>query len=632
MTATPTDNLTPMIRQYLEIKEQHKDAFLFFRMGDFYEMFFDDAVNASKILDIALTARNKNEPNPIPFCGVPHHSASSYIARLIEKGYKVAICEQTEDPALAKGLVKREVVQIITPGLATDLEALPKNEKNYISCFQWDGKSGALAFFDLLTGEFKYSRLVKQEELFDLYSLITPQEILYPDSIKNLPLFVLLKERFPKTLFVPLSGWVLDAVYGEKLVKEQFQTTSLAAFGLEESPQVIGTLGAILHYVREHQKMTRIPHLKKLEQYEKDSFLWIGEETRRNLEIDLLSDVLDLTLTPMGGRLLREWLRRPQIDIQVINHRLDAVGELQQKGRELAAIGKSLTSICDIERVAGKVSLKNVSARELVMLKDSCEVLKQLGENLANFTSPLLKGILEKWDPLSTVVAEIGRTLVDEPPLSLKDGGLIRVGFSSELDELRDIIHGGKSSVLAMEERERSRTGINSLKVRFNKVFGYYIEITNSHLDKIPTDYIRKQTLVNAERFITPELKEYEGKVLSAEERIKNLEYELFLELRERLAPLASQIQEQACRVGLLDLLSSLAKVATTYRYVRPKLTMGKELVITQGRHPVIERLSSRQAFFPNDTLLDGEENRFLIITGPNMAGKSTIMRQTALI
>ncbi|MBI1910314.1 MAG: DNA mismatch repair protein MutS [Deltaproteobacteria bacterium] len=632
MAASSSDSLTPMIRQYLEIKEKHRDAFLFFRMGDFYEMFFEDAVNASKILDIALTARNKNEPNPIPFCGVPHHSASSYIAKLIEKGHKVAICEQVEDPALAKGIVKREVIQIITPGLATDLEALPQKEKNYISCFRMEGPEGAVAFLDLLTGEFKFAPLASPEALIDLYSLTHPQEILYLEADKNSPLFENLKERFPSTLFVPLSGWLFDPVYGEKLIKEQFQVASLAAYGLDETPFAVGPVGAILHYVREHQKVTRLPHLKKLERYEKDSFLWIGEETRRNLEIPLLLDVLDLTLTPMGGRLLREWIGRPLVTVTAINSRLDAVGELRQKRRERETIRQPLASIRDMERVAGKIALGHVSARELVMLRDSCESFQKLKPALSLLSSSLIQEIREKWQDLSPVVGEIGKTLVDEPPLSLKEGGVIRAGFSAELDELREIVHGGKSAVLAMEERERIRTGINSLKIRFNKVFGYYLEITNTHRDKIPPDYTRKQTLTNAERFITPELKEYENKVLSAGERIRGLEYELFLEFREKLIPFVPMIQEQARRVGLLDLLCSLAEVASAYNYARPQFAEEKILRITQGRHPVIERLNSREPFFPNDLFLDGDQNRFLIITGPNMAGKSTIMRQTALI
>lgn len=637
-----SDTLTPMLRQYLEIKEKHQDAILFFRLGDFYEMFFDDAVVASQILDIALTSRNRNEPNPIPLCGIPYHAASGYIAKLIQKGKKVAICDQVEDPALARGIVRREVTRVITPGLVTELDQLSSKERNYIAALSRQGKVWGLSFLDLLSGEFRFAEGQSPDELTDLLAYLLPQELLIPDSEKEGALVKLLRERFAETLLVPRSGWTYDSSLAERLLKKQFQVLSLAVYGCDQSPVGMSAAGCLLHYVSDNQKTEILPHLRKLEVFEKGSFLWIGEETARNLELEktvhgdsgrgTLIHVLDETLSPMGGRLLREILRRPLVDLKKINERLDAVGEVKANKALRERLRQQLKPMKDMERLAGKLALQNVGPRDLIMLKESCRLLGPLRQNMLGLKSGLFEDLKKNWNEFEELTRTIEGTLVDEPPLALKEGGLIKRGISEELDELQDLIHGGKQSLIAMESRERERTGINSLKIKYNKIFGYYIEITKTHMDKVPADYERKQTLVNAERYVTPELKEYEVKVLSAEERIGGIEYQIFLDLRERLATYVPDLQVQSQRVALLDLLVSLGEVADKYRYCRPRMTQGKELFIKEGRHPVIEAMSPKDPFFPNDLTMDGDENRFVIITGPNMAGKSTIMRQAALI
>ena len=614
-----------MMKQYLEIKRQYPGCILFFRMGDFYEMFFEDARTASRILEIALTSREKGEREKVPMCGVPYHAASPYIAKLLQHGYKVAICEQVEDPRAARGIVRREVVRVITPGMAVEEESLG-DENNYLMALCEEEGSYALGFLDLSTGDFKGCLLEGRELLESEITKNSPREALLPAETKAMGKY--LEKLFPWMLINYLPAEYFDAQGVERFSEES------------PPPPLQRAAGAILRYVLETQKVEPA-HIRPLEVYRTEQYLILDETTQRNLELfsplrgsgrkGSLLGVLDRTVTAMGRRRLRQWLAYPLRDLVEIGRRLEAVASLKEAPLERDTLRELLEGVSDIERLNARLALGRANPRELVALKESLERVPEIRERLLSFGSDLLQKIAQGLDPLEEVVQKIGERIVDDPPATVTEGGIIRDGYHQELDELRSISREGKGWIAKLEAEERRRTGIPSLKVGYNQVFGYYIEVTRPNLPLVPEDYVRKQTLKGAERFITPKLKEYERKVLGAEERIKALEYELFLRLREELMAYCPRIQGLARRLSELDVLISLAQVAEENRYVRPSLTEEDRIEIKEGRHPVIEQMDLPEPFVPNDALLD-QQNRILIITGPNMAGKSTYIRQVALI
>ena len=656
-------DLSPLMKQYRETKERYKDAILFFRVGDFYEMFFEDAVVASKILEIALTSRDKSKEDSVPLCGVPYHAASAYIAKLIRAGMSVAVCDQVEDPRQAKGLVRREVVRVITPGTLTEPELLASDENNYLAAVVHSEAGCGLAFVDLSTGEFRLTQFDgadAEEELRSELARLEPKEILVAES--DLPRMETSLTRHPiGPSAAPRLCRFTDAAFdpgtARRTLLDHFRLQSLAGFECEDIPTAATAAGALLRYLQETQ-LTALGHLNQLKRYRKSDHLVLDATAQRNLELTRrLSDLpdrqaggrtegsllwaLDRTLTPMGARLLRNWLLRPLMDLGTIRARQSAIetflGDTTRRGR----IRSILKRIADLERIIGRVSLGTAHGRDLVQLKNSIEPLPSMYKCLteadlsaSDAADPsLLESIRAGWDDLSDLHARIRQTLVDDPPPGLHDGGLIRDGVDPALDELNAAARDGKRWISALEAKERERSGIESLKIRYNQVFGFYIEVTKTHLSRVPPDFYRKQTLVNAERFITPELKDLETKVLGAEEQGRVLEHEIFERLRAETAAAASRVQAAARSVALLDVLSALAEVAAAEHYVKPTVDDGDEIRIVDGRHPMLERmLPGGSRFVPNDATLDGRDNRLLIITGPNMAGKSTYMRQVALI
>jgi DNA mismatch repair protein MutS len=634
---------TPMMRQYLEIKADYPDTILFFRLGDFYEMFLDDAVKASRILDITLTSRNKNSDGAeVPLCGIPYHSANPYIAKLIEAGEKVAICEQVEDPKSAKGIVKREVVKVITPGLVVDSSNLSPKDNNYLlSLFSDDGCQWGLSYLDLSTGEFRVTELDGLDAAIAEVACVNPREIVLPAFFRENGR---MKELVPVTAGLVttfIDDWVYDLDYCKRLISSHFGGASPSALGCDALTAGLLAISAVLHYLQETQK-GRAGHVSTLIPYTTREYLVLDESTRKNLELTAtlaegkrrgsLLGLMDRTATAMGGRKLKQWINYPLLTIQNITERQDAVEELFHDPSRRAEYASLLSGVYDLERLNGRISLASAGAKELVALKDSLLRIPGIRGLLASSSSFLLGKLNEGINPLPELVALIGRGIVENPPFVLRDGGIIADGYNAELDELRAISREGKGFIARLEAREKGRTGINSLKIRYNKVFGYYIEITRTNLTAIPADYIRKQTLTNAERYITPELKEYEEKVLGAEERIKELEFSLFQEIREIVAGHGEIVARTADCLATLDVLVSLAQLAHERNYCRPLVDDGDSLVISEGRHPVIEALHQGERFVPNDTLLDNRDNQLIIITGPNMAGKSTFMRQVALI
>jgi DNA mismatch repair protein MutS len=634
---------TPMMRQYLEIKAGYPDAVLFFRLGDFYEMFLDDAVKASRILDIALTSRNKNANGAdVPLCGIPYHSATPYIAKLIAAGEKVAICEQVEDPKAAKGIVKREVVKVITPGLVVDTESLAPKENNYLFSL-YSGKKGqwGLAYLDISTGEFRVTELEGADALAGEILCISPREILVPAAFRDGDSMKVISAAVDGRVITHVDDWVYDRDYVEKLLYDNFDGVSPDALGCGDLSEGLMAAGAVLHYLQETQKGT-VSHIQRISPYRIREYLVLDESTRRNLELTAtlaegkrkgsLLGLMDRTVTAMGGRKLKQWINYPLVHVEKIKERQDVVEEFIQNPGKRSEIISLLEGIYDLERLNGRISLASAGAKDLVTLKNSLRRIPAVREKLAGMNTPFLRSIYEGMDPMEDLVELITLGIVDDPPFVLREGGIIADGFHAELDELRSLSREGKGYIARLEAREKERTGINSLKIRYNKVFGYYIEITRANLAGIPADYIRKQTLANAERFITPELKEYEEKVLSAEERIVGLEYELFQEIREKIAAQGGRISGTADKLAVLDVLVSLADLAHERGYCRPLVDEGDVISISESRHPVIEDLNVSERFVPNDALLDNAENQLVIITGPNMAGKSTYMRQVALV
>lgn len=636
-------DLTPMMRQYLEIKAEHPDSILFFRLGDFYEMFLDDAVKASRILDIALTSRNRNaDGTEVPLCGVPFHSATPYIAKLIEAGEKVAICEQVEDPKLAKGIVRREVVKVVTPGLVVDSESLSPKENNYLLAISGDsGAKFGLSFLDLSTGEFRVTELEGADAAAAELICVNPREVLLPASFRDGPGERELAAATAERMISYLDDWVFDPDYCLRLFNGHFGAASPDALGCGGLKEGLSAAGAILHYLGETQ-MGKAPHVRRITPYRTREFLVLDEATRRNLELTAtladgkrkgsLLGLMDRTSTAMGGRKMRQWINHPLVNSDLIAERQDAVEELLDDPARRGEISSLLSGVYDLERLNGRISLASASAKDLAALKDSLLRLPAVKEKLAGSSSGLLRRLDAEIDPLEDMASLIAAGIVETPPFVLREGGIIADGYNAELDGLRAVSREGKAFIARLEAKERSRTGIGSLKVRYNKVFGYYIEVTKANLSGVPADYTRRQTLANAERFITPELKEYEDKVLGAEERIADLEYSLFQEIRELVAAECERIARSADRLATADVICALAELAHDRGYCRPVVDDGDVIDISEGRHPVIEAIGLKERFVPNDALLDNEVNQIIVITGPNMAGKSTFMRQVALI
>jgi DNA mismatch repair protein MutS len=618
------------MRQYQAAKKQVPGALLLFRLGDFYELFYEDAVTAARELEIVLTSRNKERGERVPMCGVPYHSADSYISRLIQRGYRVAICEQMEQPGAGKKLVRREVTRVITPGTATDSSLLRSHENNYLAAvFTKSGRSG-LAYVDLSTGEFRTTELASDELIPALESL-NVREVLHPEG----------DPVGAPCLETPLDAWLFGADYAGRQILETFRLLSLDGCGLSDKPLATAAAGAVLHYLRETQK-SALEHLNRPAFFQRHDHLVLDAATVRNLELveplfagesrnATLIHVLDKTSTGMGGRLLRRRLLNPSCDREEIEARLDSVGELSGKILLRTDLRKKLTAVHDLERLLAKVTLGTATPREMLALGRSLEQLPHIAQLTSQLESSALLGEI---DLVAEVRDQILQAISEEPPINLADGGTIRDGFHAELDELRDISRNSKQYIAAIEARERSRTGIQSLKIRFNNVFGYYIEISKVNLQLAPADYERKQTLANAERFTTPELKELESKVLEAEEKILALEREIFQQVRSFAAAHADRIKSAAARIAELDVAATLAQVAVENRYHRPRFTDSGEMRIDSGRHPVIEKLAEQDAirFIPNDLYLHSSNQYIGVITGPNMGGKSTYLRQAALI
>jgi len=632
-----------MMRQYLEIKAEHPDAILFFRLGDFYEMFLEDAVTASKILDITLTSRNKNsDGTDVPMCGIPYHSSAPYLAKLVGAGQKVAICEQVEDPKTVKGIVKRKVVRVVTPGLVLDGDTLTPKENNYLlSLFSRSGDLWGLSTLDITTGEFRVTELQGRESLLAEVVCISPREILLSEELRDSPLLRSLAPVLDGVSLSYLADWVYDPDYAKRLFTSQFGVQSPDSLGCGALKEGLLAASAVLHYLQDTQK-SAVGHITGITPYTTAEFLVLDESTRRNLELTTtlsenrkkgsLLGLLDRTVTAMGGRKIKHWINYPLINVEKIKERLDGTEELLKNPGRRSEILSLLSGVHDLERLNGRISLASAGAKDLVALKESLLRLPALLAALAGSESALLRQICQDTDPLEDVAELIVRGIVENPPFLLRDGGIIADGYHPELDELRAVSREGKGFIARLEAQEKSRTGISSLKIRYNKVFGYYIEITKSNLSAIPDTYVRKQTLANAERYITDELKEYEDKVLNAEERISGLEYSLFQELRESVAAQGERIARTADKLALLDVLAGLADLAHEQGYCRPVVNEEDTILIRDGRHPVVEASSLSERFVPNDVLLDTTENQLIIITGPNMAGKSTFMRQVALI
>ena len=640
LQCSPMDSFTPMMRQYHQIKKEHPDVLLFFRLGDFYEMFFEDAATASRELEITLTSRNTDRAGkPIPMCGVPYHAVNSYLGKLIKKGYRVAICEQVEDPRQAKGLVRREVTRIVTPGTTVEDLILDSRENNYISAvLQAPDRVGA-AFLDLSTGEFWSAEMAgdqHHEELLQALVYFRPREMVVGEADRAGIEKWLLGDPAVNPLVTAQPDWIFNFDYANRVLLEHFKVSTLEGFGLNGQQAAIGAAGALLTYVKQTQK-SDAAHILRVTLLETSAYLKLDDATIRNLELvrttegsregSLLS-VLDLSKTGMGARLLRSWLLRPLLQLPEIEARLDAVEELQASAVQMDRLGKLLKGIHDVERLLSRVTLQTANGRDLLALKDSLAAVPSLQALLSEYSSRLLAAPV---DPVESVVDLLTRAIDEDCPVSLSDPGTIRNGFNAELDGLRQIAGSGKSYIASLEAQERQRTGISSLKVKYNRVFGYFIEVTNAHLHAVPPDYVRKQTLVGAERFVTPELKEYEDKVLGAEERILEIEKALFLDIRRAVAAEAARIQAIAQFFARVDALLALAEVARRGRYVRPKLDEGTELTIRGGRHPVVE-LQNAEPFVPNDLICNTTTDQLLILTGPNMGGKSTYLRQNALI
>ena len=634
--------LTPMMRQYMEMKERNPGCLLFFRLGDFYEMFAEDAKLASKELDLTLTTRDRGKPEDqrTPMCGVPYHSVESYIARLIAKGYKVAICEQMEDPALAKGLVKRDIIRVVTPGTVTESSMLDERKNNYFACAYGEAGAFGLCFCDISTGAFHAMVAENADRAVDELGCYQPSELLLGGrATDDETLREALRTRIPCCVENGEPA-LFDYDQAAALLLQQFGK-DVEALGLGEARPVVQAAGALLLTLKKNQK-TELPHVRTLEFSQSSRFLELDLTARRNLELTetmragekrgSLLWVLDKTKTAMGGRLLRSWLEKPLMSPAQIKKRQDAVQELVERTVAREELIHLLKDVTDLERVMARIATGTCTCRDFRQLSNGLAPLPGLAAALAPFESPLLRQVRESLPDLQPLKDEIDRAIVDDPPFTIREGGMIRPGYSEEIDQLRDIMSGGKDTMTAIEVREKERTGIKNLRVGYNRVFGYYIEVAKGQVSLVPTDYIRKQTLTNGERYITPELKELEDTILNAKDRVVTLEYDLFLKLRTYLADHGAAVQAAANAAALADVLSSFAALAVDNDYCRPEVDFSNEIQIEGGRHPVVEQVLRGKMFVPNDTKLGTPDCQVAIITGPNMAGKSTYMRQVALI
>ena len=640
--ATKDKELTPMQRQYNEIKEKNQDCILFFRLGDFYEMFNDDARTAAKELDLTLTTRDRGKPKEeqTPMCGVPYHSVDSYIARLVQKGYKVAICEQMTDPATTKGLVERDITRIVTPGTVTESCMLDESKNNYMACLYGMGGKFGLAFCDVSTGAFFVTICSDAQSVASELGRFAPSEVLrFGAGVEE--------ETISDALFRRLGCCVdegheqqfrLEAA--EELLERHFEQ-NLAQLGIAGMDTAVIASGALLQVLLDVQK-NDLKHIRQLQYYTNGKFMELDMDARRNLELTetmrakekkgSLLWVLDKTHTAMGGRMLRSWMEKPLLDVAEISRRHGAVEDLVENPIVRGELTEALKDVSDLERVMTRIVTGTVNCRDLLGLARGFRALPEVKAQLQNCESPLLRKLEAAIDPLTDCADLIENTIVDDPPLTVREGGIIRKGANPDADRLRDIMDGGKDIIASIEASEKEKTGIRTLKVSFNRVFGYYIEVSKSFMDQVPGHYIRKQTLANCERYITQELKELEEQVLTAKDRLTALEYQIFTQLREHLAQQAARVQLTASAVASADVLCSLASVAVQRGYCRPEITLGREIHIENGRHPVVEAVLKDTLFVPNDTNLGSDDNQVAIITGPNMAGKSTYMRQVALI
>ena len=640
-TTIDIKKLSPMMAEYVKTKQQYKDCILFYRLGDFYEMFFEDALTVTKELEITLTGKDCGLEERAPMCGVPFHAAETYINRLIEKGYKVAICEQVEDPKKAKGLVKREVIRVVTPGTTLDAASLDESKNNYLMSIVSMEDHFGCAIADISTGDCFLTEVDKPQKLLDEINKFVPAEIICNDAFFMSGVDTDdLKNRLGICVF-PLDAWYFDDSLCKRTLKEHFHVNTLEGLGIQDYDIGVIASGALFLYLQETQK-SALSHMAGIRPYAAEKYMLIYSSSRRNLElVETLREknkrgsllwVLDKTKTAMGARTLRSYVEQPLIDAQDINRRLEALEELNKSPMLRDEIREYLNPIYDLERLISRISYQSANPRDLIAFASSLEMLPHIRQILKDFKTPLLTELYEDMDPLEDIASLIKSAIVDEPPLAQKDGGIIREGYHEDVDKFRRSRTDGKKWLTELEVREKERTGIKSLKIKYNRVFGYSLEVTNSFKELVPENYIRKQTLTNAERYITQELKDLEDLILGAEDKLYALEYELFCEVRDKVGAEVVRIQKTAKAVAALDVFASLALVAQRNNYVRPKINESGVLDIKNGRHPVVEQMIEHDMFIANDTYLDNQKKRVSIITGPNMAGKSTYMRQTALI
>ena len=633
--------LSPMMQKYLETKEQYKDCILFYRLGDFYEMFFEDAVLVSKELEITLTGKDCGLEERAPMCGIPYHAVDTYLSRLVEKGYKVAIGEQVEDPKTAKGLVKREVVRVVTPGTNLNTAALDETKNNYLMCITYMDDSFGIAITDITTGDFLVTEVENTRTLVDEINKFVPTEIVVNSAFYLTGIDVEdLKNRLSICVFT-LDSWYFDEDLCKTTLKEHFKVMDLSGLGINDYASGTIAAGALFKYLLETQKTT-LSHIISVTPYSTGKYMLIDTSSRRNLELtETLREkqkrgsllwVLDKTKTAMGARMLRQFIEQPLIDKKQITERQDAIEELNSELITRDEIREYLNPIYDLERLISKISYKSANPRDLIAFRNSLSMLPHIKRQMASYRTPLLAGLYEELDELEDIHTLINDSIMEEPPLVIREGGIIKEGFNEEIDRLRSAKTEGKTWLAQLEQKEKDRTGIKSLKIKYNKVFGYYIEVTNSFKDMVPENYIRKQTLANAERYITDELKNLEDIILGAEEKLSGIEYDKFCLIRDTIAEEVVRIKNTAKVIAALDAFASMAFVAERNNYIKPKMNEKGIIDIKNGRHPVVEKMMSGSMFVENDTYLDKQNNRISIITGPNMAGKSTYMRQTALI
>jgi len=633
-------SITPLMAQYAKIKESYPDTILLFRVGDFFETFEEDAKIASKVLGITLTKRANGAAGDVPLAGFPHHAIDSYLPKLVRSGYRVAVCEQLENPKFAKGIVKRDVVEIVTPGVAISDKILDHKKNNYLLSIYIENEIAGIAFVDISTGEFQTYEVNHKNFIQQLENII-PSEILLPKSQKNL-LEQQIYKILPNVRITKIDDWIFDLSYSTELLMNHFNTKTLKGFGIENFQNAISASGAALHYLKETQK-ANLNHINKISRYNPSDFMILDFATKRNLEITFtiqggdregsLISILDKTETSMGGRLLKKWVTSPLTKLEPILIRQSCIEEFVNKKTVRQNIKNELKEIGDLERLSSKVCTGRINPREIILIKNSLKKIPLLKQILDQTTNESLTLINEKLNPLPSIVELIDKSIKDDPPNSLAEGGVIKNGYNKELDELREISSNAKNWIAELQKTERERTKISSLKVSYNKVFGYYIEISNANKDKIPENYIRKQTLVNSERYITPELKEYEDKILNAHENILNLEFKIYEEVRNEIIKEVEALQENAKLIAMLDCYQSFAECAVEYNYCKPELNESDKIEIIDGRHPVVERiLPPSEKFTPNNCLLSSSEDQIIILTGPNMAGKSVYLRQIGLI